>query len=386
MDPGQKLRILVVDDDASQRMLIAAMIEELGFDVSLASSGLEALDLIDEIAPSIVISDCLMPEMDGWNLCRRIREAQDSQYLYVILLTAEPDSYDVSMESGANDFIQKPLARQKLALRLKAATRVVTLDQDLRHQNECLKLAYQEQCKDLRAARKLQREMMPQDKDYGTCSFISRNFAATEVSGDMQSHFLLPDRGILFFQADVVGHGLRAALLSVSLARILNAKFCAPDSATLTPGAIVSRLNTQIQSQVDSIEYFTIILGVVYPERGELRFCQAGHTQSVIHRKAGDIESVGTGGLPVGLFREVKYKTETIGISSGDRIWLMTDGVSETLSPTNQLFGDEKINALLASTDRQSTGEQMETLIDALKIWSHGREQNDDISIMSIAS
>lgn len=129
------MNILAVDDDPTLRFILEGTLTKLGHSVVMAKDGVEGLRVFEKSHVPLVISDMLMPEMDGLELCRRIRKANRSQYTYIILLTAVEGraSYLDGMEAGADDFLTKPFDREMLISRLKVAERILKLQLQVKH-------------------------------------------------------------------------------------------------------------------------------------------------------------------------------------------------------------------------------------------------------------
>jgi DNA-binding response OmpR family regulator len=123
------MNILIVDDDLTSRLILEATLKKLGHDVISAHSGVEALAIFHKGAVSLLISDMVMPDLDGLELCRQIRAAGRAQYTYIIMLTSVSGkhSYLVGMKAGADDFIVKPFDEDLLAARLVVAERILNL-------------------------------------------------------------------------------------------------------------------------------------------------------------------------------------------------------------------------------------------------------------------
>src|ERR1700736_5041155 len=104
------MRILIVDDDPMALEMLRHALRKAGHEVECAPNGLQALELLQRGTCRLVISDWTMPEMDGVELCRRIRASDTGGYVYVILLTARNGSADTveGLAAGADDFISKP--------------------------------------------------------------------------------------------------------------------------------------------------------------------------------------------------------------------------------------------------------------------------------------
>lgn len=121
--PGAKGKILIVDDHYSIRALMRRHLVKLGYEVTEAGSGAEALRKFQTDKPMAVISDVMMPEMDGFELCRRIRKTHDKKAVPIIMCTGKGQGQDVTeaIQAGANDYIVKPFTQEVLIGKLEKA-------------------------------------------------------------------------------------------------------------------------------------------------------------------------------------------------------------------------------------------------------------------------
>lgn len=132
------MELLIVEDNPASRILMQTMLTREGYaPVFLADNGVDAWELLQEKPVRMVITDWMMPRMDGLELCRKIRGGSFKNYIYIILLTAKIHSSDVVMglNAGANDFISKPVNREELLARLRAGHRVIHLEDDQQKAN-----------------------------------------------------------------------------------------------------------------------------------------------------------------------------------------------------------------------------------------------------------
>jgi DNA-binding response OmpR family regulator len=129
------MKILIADDDASSRILLAATLRKLQHEVVVARSGTEAWEIFQESEVPLLISDVVMPDLHGLELCRRIRLADRRKYTYIMLLTAMggKNSFLVGMRAGADDFITKPFDEEQLVARLCVAERILNLQSQVKH-------------------------------------------------------------------------------------------------------------------------------------------------------------------------------------------------------------------------------------------------------------
>ncbi len=130
--------ILLVEDSRTQALKIQLMLEDHGYHVTIAQNGLEAMNILLSNRISIVISDWIMPEMDGYELCRAVRRHDFGSYVYLILLTAKDSKDDIieGLEAGADDYLTKPVDDSELIARLTTAERIIRLESSLKLRNK----------------------------------------------------------------------------------------------------------------------------------------------------------------------------------------------------------------------------------------------------------
>ncbi len=137
------MKIVVAEDDAVTRRIMTHLLEKEGYEVFSASNGKEAWELIKKKNIQLVLSDWIMPKLDGLSLCKRLREKGSSKYVYVIMVTAKNSIEDLieGLESGADDFIFKPINRAELLVKIKVGKRILRLESELSKKNKELRRA-----------------------------------------------------------------------------------------------------------------------------------------------------------------------------------------------------------------------------------------------------
>jgi DNA-binding response OmpR family regulator len=129
-----KKKILIAEDDPISRRLLEVFLNRWGYDVAVAASGTEALDLLDQVdAPRLAVLDWMMPGLEGVQVCRKIRERKDRPYVYILLLSARAQKEDLllGLESGADDYLTKPFDAPELRARLHVGQRILQLQDGL---------------------------------------------------------------------------------------------------------------------------------------------------------------------------------------------------------------------------------------------------------------
>lgn len=394
------MRVLIVDDDFTTRFYLGALLGQWGFTAVMAGDGREAWEILQREPISIVICDWMMPNMDGPELCRVIRAAELGRYVYIILLTTKDEkaAFIGGMDAGADDFIVKPVDQDGLSVRLRAARRVVSLQEDLYQRNQLLaeandklSLAYQKISEDLKAAAKAQTSLLPPATAHiGGAHFQSLFVPSAMVSGDTFNYFPVTPDHIGLYGVDVAGHGVRSALVSVMLSRMLTPDTFLKDDdcwegappCVVRPSTVVSGLNQTFQSDMDSADYFTMVCAVFEPGTGRLRLCQAGHPYPILLPRDGAAQRIGTGGFPVGMLPDLTYEDVDVTLRPGDRLVLYSDGVTECANAAGEDFGEARLLALLEDRRSLRLDGIMAALHDDLRAWNGTDTFNDDISVV----
>ncbi|MEL7211230.1 MAG: fused response regulator/phosphatase [Pseudomonadota bacterium] len=392
--------ILVVDDSAGQRKLLSKSLQRNGFDVIEAASGQDALDLCQSHSVDLVISDWMMPGMDGIEFCRAFRKVEKEGYGYFILLTSKAEKADIAkgLDAGADDFLTKPFIPAEILARIRAGDRIVDMQRRLTEKNSLLaasldelKELYSVLDNDLLEARKLQQSLVPQrffSLENADVSLLLK--PSGHVGGDLVGFFPINEQSVGFYSIDVSGHGVSSALLTARLAAQLSA--AAPEQnvaltkigkhqyAPRAPADAVSDLNKLIQREVETEHYFTIALAHFNLVTGEGVLCQAGHPHPLLHRADGAITSIGDGGLPVGLLPSAEFENVPFMMRAGDRLVVLSDGVIECANPSGHGLDDDGVAELLRRNHALKGQAFMEALMWDLSDFAGGQDMADDIS------
>ena len=162
------MKILLVDDSEDVRKLISYILEIWGYQVEIATNGLEALKMIREQNIQLVISDWMMPGMDGIQLCKVLRSIDLGHYVYLIVLTVKSNSDDMveGLSAGADDFVSKPVNTAVLKANINSAIRIIDMENKLalincllEDQNEDIKIAYAQLDTNMQEAQKMLGDM-----------------------------------------------------------------------------------------------------------------------------------------------------------------------------------------------------------------------------------
>jgi len=396
-------RVLVVDDVETNRDLLARRLQRRGFEVHTAEDGAAALGLLSAGEYDLVLLDIMMPGLDGFEVLRRIRARSTATQLPVIMATAKDDREDIvrALELGANDYVTKPLdfpvvlARTRTQLALKRSVdEILALKRDLKRRHDELHDANTRMKRDLTAAARVQAALLPSEApDAPGVAFAWTYRPCDELAGDSLNAFRLTDRHVGLYVLDVSGHGVAAALLSVTLTRILQPiagqsslvrrRVGGPtDFEPTPPAAVADELNRRFQLDTELEQYFTILYGVLEIETGELRYASAGHPGPIHAPRSGEPADLSGGSFPIG-WVERGYEERRLRLARGDRLYVYTDGIPEAMSPQREPFGVERVLACLQAGRAASLADGLDGLVRAAAAWRAG-PLDDDVSVLAL--
>lgn len=336
-----------------------------------------------------------MPEMDGLELIEKIRQSATEYYQYIILLTSKSEKEDIieGMELGADDFLSKPFDRDELRVRVRAGFRIIDLEHSLVNKNAEITAANDRMKSDLDAAARLQSSLLPSElPEIADTNFAWLHQPCDELAGDILNVFQLDQDHIGFYVADVSGHGVPAALLSISINQAMtpvgtSSLLLETDDTgarVVSPAEVAYELNRQFQmSKLDRL-YFTLAYGVLNTKSLELDYITAGHPPILLSSTAGEIKPLPGKNLAIGWFPEAEFESENVQLHRGDRIYLYSDGITETMSPEIAQFGDQRFMELIIKNKAITLQEGIEDLSQAIADWRKPAKPRDDISLLAV--
>jgi sigma-B regulation protein RsbU (phosphoserine phosphatase) len=316
------------------------------------------------------------------------------------MVTAKGESEDMveALELGANDYVTKPLdfpvalarIRTQLALR-RAVAQVKELEgkldlhnRELRAATEGLAAANDRHNRDLEAAARVQRALLPElPSAVPGARFAWALEPCSQLAGDYLNVLRLDDRHAGLCVLDVAGHGVAAALLSVTLSQLLARVAVGPGAEVVPPAEVAARLAQQLTPEATAGHTFSLLYGVLALDTGELRFVSAGHPGPVHLTEVRPPAKLEVTGFPLGVGGS-GYKEHAVLLKPGDRLALYSDGLIGVRNAEGEHFGTRRLLAALDEGRRLPLADALGGLVRAVEGWRGDVPQQDDISVLLV--
>lgn len=373
-------RILVVDDTPANIQILTGILKEKGYQLSIATNGKQALQVLEKLRPDLILLDVMMPELDGFETCKQIKKTPGLDDIPIIFLTSKTDSSDIvaGFEIGAVDYVGKPFNTNELLARINTHLTIDQLRRSLAEKNEELARA---QKREREMAFRVQSQLIPVNMpEIKGWEFAATWIPAREVSGDYYDFIRNQDRmGIII--ADVSGKGMPAALFMASARSIVRAKV----TASLKPEEILTQANSLICADAARGMYITVFYVEIDPQKRSLTYVNSGHNPPYWYRASQKaIQELSPTGSVVGINPSMQCKQEKIEIDHGDILVLYTDGITEAFNEEDQEFGDERLKSILMNNAQKSPADIMKEIQTALEAYVGSAPQSDDRTMVLI--
>jgi sigma-B regulation protein RsbU (phosphoserine phosphatase) len=369
-------RVLLVDDAKAN---LDILVEGLKSDhkLSLALNGEMALQAAARTSPDLVLLDIVMPGMDGYEVCRRLRQMPETAEVPIMFLSSLEDVQNKTrgFEAGANDYLTKPFEMLEVKARVRSLLKAKAYSDAVKEQI----------ASELRVAREIQMGMLPHDfagveQVYGV-TFGAVLEPAREVGGDLYGVCAAaPDRLVVFL-GDVSGKGIPASMFmvrAISLARLLSREIAEPER-------ILARLNDELAADNPSGMFVTFLCAMFEPKSGRLALANAGHCRPLLLSTGAPprwaVKNLGTAlGFETGL----EFERTELTLRGGDSLVLYSDGVTEAFNPHEECYGHERLLADAGACAGQSAPAITASLLQKVRAFAGGAPQSDDIAILTL--
>jgi phosphoserine phosphatase RsbU/P len=394
------MKVLVAEDDRATLGRIRSLLRQWGHDCIEAGDGLTAWKLIRKERPRLVITDWVMPQMDGLELLQKIRD-EISEQVYVIFLTGRDEIPHLveAMETGADDFIRKPFHTEELRVRVRAGLRMMEQKEALERANDELAMAYLKlqvangrMKSELQAAAEIQEAFFPVEAPHSDFARFAWFHQPCEAhSGDTFNFLPLDRHRIGLYVANFNGHGVGSALMSaqlnLTLSRIGNTQEPREPSgmgelSIEAPAEVARWLNHRFR-YFERLRYFTLLYGVMDFEKKAFRYTSAAHPGPiVISQGRAQIRKLTP--PAVGLRSDAQFQDQTVALDSGDRLFFYTDGIFGIENILGREFDEDSLAQLLLEGAHEPLESSLKSAVDQVVKWGKPEPLKDDLCLIGV--
>jgi sigma-B regulation protein RsbU (phosphoserine phosphatase) len=379
--------LLIVDDNRMNRIKLTRSIEQQGHRTAQAENGRQALEMLKGQSFDLVLLDIIMPEMNGYQVLEHMKQDDALREIPVVVISAvdQLDSVVQCIEMGAEDYLPKSFDPVLLRARIGACLEKKRLRDEARallHRLEG----------ELEEARQLQLSMVPSefplsspDRPVSIHAFME---PAREVGGDLYDFFYLGHDTLCFLIGDVSDKGAAAGMFmarTCSLVRVLAKQWHAVTGDVPTPDQILNELNTELCDNNPQLTFVTVFLALLNVATGELSIASAGHSPPYLLRDGGPAELGPLArGRPLGVRRDSTYESESIHLDQGDGLFLYTDGITDAVNASGELYSEERLKTDLGTLDEAAPHEVIDKVLRKVKAFAGDSPQFDDITMLAV--
>jgi serine phosphatase RsbU (regulator of sigma subunit) len=378
-EADQRKTVLLVDDAPANIQIVTAILKDI-YKIRVATNGAKALALA-KIAPlpDLVLLDVMMPEMDGYEVCRRLKADPETQDIPVIFLTGQTETEDETrgFDVGAVDYIHKPFSPAVVKARVQTHLALRGMREQLAQQLLTIQ-------KELETAREIQMSILPFSvPQLAGLDIAARYIPMTAVAGDFYDFIVVDENHLGILVADVSGHGMPAALI----ASMLKIALAAETAHAADPAQVLLGLN---QTLCGKFQHHFVTAAYLFVDllKGTLTYAGAGHPPLMLWgQSSGGVRDVEENGLFLGKFPFATYTSRELPLNAGDWCLLYTDGIPETVNPAAVEFGTDRFKQVLETDESTSADQFADRLLEELSRWSARaptEDLDDDLTIVAI--
>jgi len=378
MTAEQKV-VLLVDDEPANIQIVNSILKDT-YKIRIATNGAKALELANQDpAPDLILLDVMMPGMDGYEVCSRLKENAQTKDIPVIFLTGQTEIDDETrgFEVGAVDYIHKPFSPAVVQARVRTHLALRGIREQLASQLRVMQ-------REMETARQIQLSILPrQITAINGLDIAARYIPMTSVAGDFYDFILIDKMRMGILVADVSGHGMPAALIS----SMLKIALAAQTEFATDPVRVLTGLNQALYGKFQG-HFVTAAYVVIDTAKETILYAGAGHPPLILRdQSANSTREFLENGLFLGFFPDAAYTAIELPFKRGDWAVLYTDGIPETTNPSDEQFGVERFKEFLQSNNKLAADDFVDGFLAKLNLWADsasGREPEDDITLVAI--
>ncbi len=377
-----KAKLLIVDDTPENLRVLSELLRG-DYHLQVATSGERALQLIAKSLPDVVLLDVMMPEMDGYEVCSRIKSHPEWRQCVVIFVTALSSEEDEQrgLSLGAVDYVTKPFRPALIKARLHNHVELKRhrdfLEQEVARRSQALleaELTNQRLEADLQLAHKLQMSMLPPSRwNHADWQLAAHLEPARAVGGDFYDYRF--GSTLWIWVGDVSDKGTAAALFMVKCMTLLRESL----ERANHPGDLLDLLNRALCQDNPNCMFVTLAVAQIDLQSGRVQYAHGGHEPMLLTYRG---YYAAEGGPALGLFEEAEFPRYVLQLEPGENLVLTSDGVADATNVEEIAFGAEGLAQLFPAAGGADT--VVRRSLQALREHVRDHTPADDLTILAV--
>jgi phosphoserine phosphatase RsbU/P len=371
--------ILLVDDQPANLQVLFQTLKSVGCNLLVAKSGEAALTIAQKAHPDLILLDIMMPGIDGFEVCRRLKADPATEKIPVIFLSSLDETADKvrGLQLGAVDYVSKPFQAEEVIARVNTHLTIHRLNHEVQNQRDQLE-------HELQVVSQLQRNLLPERLPNIDGLKLAVHYETSRYAGgDYYDIVNLPNGRWGFLVADAEGHSAPAAVMMAMTCALFRSCSTSEEEAD----RMLSYINENL-CKVNKESFVTAIYGDYDPRSRTFRISRAGHPLPILYRsterKAMEVSCPGVFAMGLEPFPPVPV-TE-VALEPGDRLLFYTDGVSELFNEAGEPYGEKRLLRQIEAADTDDPESILMGIVDDLARFAGNRPADDDQAMLMIVS
>ncbi len=377
------MKILIADDNNTERLILSRVLENIGHEVVQADDGIKAISQFEKHAPALVFLDVLMPGYDGYEVAEIIVKESSRAWFPIIFLTSLTEASDLAkcIDAGGDDFVSKPINKIIIKAKVDAFERIINLYDTVAEQRERIQYHHEHLVQEQEAAKKIFNNIAHR----GCLESSNINYHLSPMSifnGDLMLAAELPMGGMRLMLADFTGHGLPAAIGALPASEIFYGMttkgFSIPD--------MMVEMNTRLYNVLPRGVFCCVIVFDIDSLDNRLTIWNAGAPDSyLIDQATNTVQLIHSAHLPLGIQSPKKFEVKCQGFefTKTHKIIAVTDGIIEADNADSKMYGEKR---MLDCIENSLVEENIcDILIAEVEAYCGESEQADDVSLLEVA-
>ncbi len=367
--------LLLVDDNPTNLQVLYQTLETTGCKLLVAKNGETALSIAQKAAPDLILLDIMMPGIDGFEVCRRLKNDPATANIPVIFLSALSDTKDKvqGLQLGAVDYVSKPFQPDEVIARVNTHLTIHRLKREVEKKKDALE-------NELKVVSDVQRRLLPKNlPEIAGLKLAVHYETSLYAGGDYYDITRLANNQWGFLVADAEGHSAPAAVMMAMTCAL----FRSYPEPPAEPGKLIFFLNQHL-CKVAEPSFITALYVVYDANHHTLKIARAGHPPPMIYRSAEKkaVEVNCSGVFPLGVDPYEQVPVTDVELKPGDRILMYTDGITERFSSDGETYAEERLLHQLACDGNPRPRELLAAIMKDVNDFAGERPADDDQALL----